>query len=142
MVKNKTQETSESVAAFVEKVEDEKKRQDAHQLIQLFSDASGYEPKMWGTDIIGFGRYHYKYPSGHEGDAALIGFSPRKTQFSIYLSQPDDEKRAEKLSRLGKYKMGKSCLYIKKISDIDPAVLKELAQASIKFTKETYPESK
>lgn len=142
MVKNKTQETSENVANFVEKIEDEKKRQDAHQLIQLFSEATGYEPKMWGTDIIGFGSYHYKYPSGHEGDAALIGFSPRKAQISIYLSQPDDEKRAEKLSRLGKHKMGKGCLYIKKVADIDPAVLKELAQASMNYTKETYPESK
>lgn len=142
MVKNKTQETSENVANFVEKIEDEKKRQDAHQLIQLFSEATGYEPKMWGTDIIGFGSYHYKYPSGHEGDAALIGFSPRKAQISVYLSQPDDEKRAEKLSRLGKHKMGKGCLYIKKVADIDPAVLKELAQASMNYTKETYPESK
>lgn len=142
MVKNKTQETSENVANFVEKIEDEKKRQDAHQLIQLFSEATGYEPKMWGTDIIGFGSYHYKYPSGHEGDAALIGFSPRKAQISVYLSQPDDEKRAEKLSRLGKHKMGKGCLYIKKVADIDPAVLKELAQASMDYTKEAYPESK
>ncbi len=142
MVKNKTQETTENVAKFVEEIEDENKRQDTHQLIQLFSQTTGHEPKMWGTDIIGFGSYHYKYASGHEGDAALIGFSPRKAQFSIYLSQPDNEKRAEKLSRLGKHKMGKGCLYIKRVSDIDPAVLKELTQDSMNFVKETYTESK
>lgn len=136
------QETSENVSKFVEEIEDEKKRQDAYQLIQLFSEETGYEPKMWGTNIIGFGRYHYKYASGHEGDAASIGFSPRKAQFSIYLSQPDNEKRAEQLARLGKHKMGKGCLYIKKIADIDPAVLKELVQDSISYIKETYPDSK
>lgn len=142
MADNKTQETNETVSTFVEGIEDEKKRQDAHQLIQLFSEATGYEPKMWGTNIIGFGRYHYKYASGHEGDAAPIGFSPRKAQISIYLSQPEDEKRAEKLSRLGKHKMGKGCLYIKKVSDVDSAVLKELVQDSISYINETYPASK
>lgn len=136
------QETSENVSKFVEEIEDEKKRQDTYQLIQLFSEETGYEPKMWGTNIIGFGRYHYKYASGHEGDAASIGFSPRKAQFSIYLSQPDNEKRAEQLARLGKHKMGKGCLYIKKIADIDPAVLKELVQDSVSYIKETYPDSK
>lgn len=142
MAENKMQETSENVSKFVEEIEDEKKRQDTYQLIQLFSEETGYEPKMWGTNIIGFGRYHYKYASGHEGDAASIGFSPRKAQFSIYLSQPDNEKRAEQLARLGKHKMGKGCLYIKKIADIDPAVLKELVQDSISYIKETYPDSK
>ena len=142
MAENKMQETSENVSKFVEEIEDEKKRQDTYQLIQLFSEETGYEPKMWGTNIIGFGRYHYKYASGHEGDAASIGFSPRKAQFSIYLSQPDNEKRAEQLARLGKHKMGKGCLYIKKIADIDPAVLKELVQDSVSYIKETYPDSK
>lgn len=78
MAENKLQETAGNVSKFVEEIEDEKKRQDAHQLIQLFSAETGYEPKMWGANIIGFGRYHYKYASGHEGDAAPIGFSPRK----------------------------------------------------------------
>lgn len=141
MAENKLQETNDNVSTFVEEIEDEKKRQDAHQLIQLFSEATGYEPKLWGANIIGFGRYHYKYASGHEGDAAPIGFSPRKAQISIYLSQPEDEKRAEKLSRLGKHKMGKGCLYIKKVSDVDPAVLKELVQDSVRYINETYPES-
>ena len=142
MAENKLQETTGNVSKFVEEIEDEKKRQDAYQLIQLFSEETGYEPKMWGANIIGFGRYHYKYASGHEGDAAPIGFSPRKAQISIYLSQPEDEIREEKLSRLGKHKMGKGCLYIKKISDIDPAVLKELVQDSVSYIKETYPDSK
>lgn len=142
MIENKTQETAESVSKFVEEIEDEQKRQDAHRLIQLISEETGYEPKMWGAAIIGFGHYHYKYASGHEGDAAPVGFSPRKAQISIYLSQPDDEKRAEKLTRLGKHKMGKGCLYIKKVTDIDPAVLKELIQDSVKYIEETYPETK
>ena len=142
MAENKLQETTGNVSKFIEEIEDEKKRQDAHQLIQLFSEETGCEPKLWGANIIGFGRYHYKYPSGHEGDAAPIGFSPRKAQISIYLSQPEDEIREEKLSRLGKHKMGKGCLYIKKVSDIDPAVLKELVQDSVSYIKETYPDSK
>ena len=142
MAENKLQETTGNVSKFVEEIEDEKKRQDAHQLIQLFSEETGCEPKLWGANIIGFGRYHYKYASGHEGDAAPIGFSPKKAQISIYLSQPEDEIREEKLSRLGKHKMGKGCLYIKKVSDIDPAVLKELVQDSVNYIKETYPDSK
>ena len=142
MAENKLQETTGNVSKFIEEIEDEKKRQDAHQLIQLFSEETGCEPKLWGANIIGFGRYHYKYASGHEGDAAPIGFSPRKAQISIYLSQPEDEIREEKLSRLGKHKMGKGCLYIKKVSDIDPAVLKELVQDSVNYIKETYPDSK
>ena len=142
MAENKLQETTGNVSKFVEEIEDEMKRQDAHQLIQLFSEETGCEPKLWGATIIGFGRYHYKYASGHEGDASPIGFSPRKAQISIYLSQPEDEIREEKLSRLGKHKMGKGCLYIKKVSDIDLAVLKELVQDSVSYIKETYPDSK
>lgn len=136
------QETTENVMDFVGKIEDDKKRQDAQRLIQLFSEETGNAPKMWGTTIIGFGRYHYKYASGHEGDAAPVGFSPRKVQFSIYLSQPDNEKRASQLTRLGKHKMGKGCLYIKKLDDIDESVLKELVQDSVNYIKETYPDPK
>ena len=142
MAENKMQETTENVMDFVEKIEDDKKRQDAYRLIHLFSEETGNAPKMWGTTIIGFGRYHYKYASGHEGDAAPVGFSPRKAQFSIYLSQPDNEKRALQLTRLGKHKMGKGCLYIKKLADIDESVLKELVQDSVNYIKETYPDLK
>lgn len=142
MTENKMQETTENVMDFVGKIEDDKKRQDAQRLIQLFSEETGNAPKMWGTTIIGFGRYHYKYASGHEGDAAPVGFSPRKAQFSIYLSQPDNEKRASQLTRLGKHKMGKGCLYIKKLDDIDESVLKELVQDSVNYIKETYPDLK
>ncbi|MEK4947732.1 DUF1801 domain-containing protein [Carnobacterium sp. FSL W8-0810] len=142
MAENKMQETTENVIDFVEKIEDDKKRQDVHRLIQLFSEETGNAPKMWGTTIIGFGRYRYKYASGHEGDAAPVGFSPRKAQFSIYLSQPDNEKRASQLTRLGKHKMGKGCLYIKKLDDIDESVLKELVQDSVNYIKETYPDLK
>lgn len=142
MAENKMQETTENVMDFVEKIEDGNKRQDTYRLIQLFNEETGSAPKMWGTTIIGFGRYHYKYASGHEGDAAPVGFSPRKAQFSIYLSQPDNEKRASQLTRLGKHKMGKGCLYIKKLDDIDESVLKELVQDSVNYIKETYPDLK
>ena len=94
---------------------------------------------MWGPSIIGFGSYHYKYATGHEGDAPLVGFSPRKAKISLYFA-PGDKKRAEMLERFGKHTTGKACVYINKISDIDVEVLKELIIQSIDFLRETYPE--
>lgn len=138
MVENKTKENTDSVTEFLETIEDPKKRQDAYALVKLFYETTGYEPKMWGTAIIGFGSYHYKYASGHEDDSCRVGLSPRKSAISIYLSQPDDEHRAELLARLGKHTMGKGCLYIKKLKDIDLQVLKELVQESVQYTKKRY----
>lgn len=94
---------------------------------------------MWGPSIIGFGSYHYKYKSGHEGDAPLVGFSPRKAKMSLYFD-PGDTKRDELLSKLGKHTSGKSCVYVNKLSDINIDVMKEMITESIKFTRETYPE--
>ena len=118
MAKNKTTETEADVYAFIEAfVNQEQKKKDARQLIDSVSEWSGFEPKMWGPTIIGFGSYHYRYASGHEGDAPLLGFSPRKAQFSLYVYSKTDKSDAL-LKELGKFKMGKACIYIKKLDDI------------------------
>ena len=131
--KNKTTETEVNVNDFINAfVDNEQKKQDSFRLIELMREWSGFEPKMWGPTIIGFGQYHYKYASGHEGDAPLIGFSPRKAEFSLYITAPgtDNEKL---LDELGKYKMGKACIYFKKLSDLDLDVLEKLSKASIRY---------
>lgn len=118
MAKNKTTETEVNVTDFINSyVDNEQKRIDSFQLIELMREWSGFEPKMWGPTIIGFGSYHYKYASGHEGDAPLIGFSPRKAEFSLYVYSPTEENKHQ-LDDLGKFKMGKACIYVKKLSDI------------------------
>ncbi|WP_102028090.1 DUF1801 domain-containing protein [Salirhabdus sp. Marseille-P4669] len=139
MYELKTKENDNDVLAFIENVENPKKREDAYQLLDLFTETTGYPAKMWGTSIIGFGSYHYKYASGHEGDAPLVGFSPRKANFSLYFA-PGDEAREELLRDFGKHKTGKACVYINKIADIDVDVLKKLIQQSIEFLRETYKE--
>lgn len=103
---------------------------------------SGHAPRMWGPSIIGFGSYHYKYASGHEGDAPLIGFSPRKAAISLYVyaGYLGDEKQVEMLSNLGKYKMGKACIYVKKLTDINLDVLQQMMQSTISFLKTEYPD--
>lgn len=139
MYELKTKETDNSVIEFIETVENPKKKEDAYKLLDIFTDTTGFPAKMWGTSIIGFGSYHYKYASGHEGDAPLVGFSPRKAKTSLYFA-PGESKRAEMLERFGKHTTGKACVYINKIADIDIAVLQELIIASVDFLKETYPE--
>ncbi len=138
--KNKTAETKVNVEDFVNSyVENETKKADSFQLIKLMTKWSDFEPKMWGPTIIGFGSYHYKYASGHEGDAPLIGFSPRKAAFSLYvIAHENDNKKL--LMELGKYKMGKSCIYFKKLSDLNLNILEKLSRATIKFVNEN-PES-
>lgn len=138
MYELKTKENDSSVIEFIESVESEKKREDAYKLLDIFTETSGYPAKMWGTSIIGFGSYHYKYDSGHEGDAPLVGFSPRKVNFSLYFATGDD-KREELLKEFGKHKTGKACIYVNKIADIDVEVLKKLIEQSIKFLQEKYP---
>ncbi|MBG9543252.1 DUF1801 domain-containing protein [Cytobacillus firmus] len=139
MYEVKTKKNDNSVIEFIEKVESPKKKEDAYKLLDIFTDTTGYQAKMWGPSIIGFGSYHYKYASGHEGDAPLVGFSPRKAKISLYFAQ-GDKKRDELLERFGKHTTGKACVYINKISDIDAEVLKELIIQSIDFLRETYPE--
>ncbi|WP_113924745.1 DUF1801 domain-containing protein [Cognataquiflexum aquatile] len=139
MAKNKTQETEGSVADFINAIEDDQKRKDSFELIRIFREASGFDPKMWGSSIIGFGSYHYKYDSGREDDAPLTGFSPRKAAISLYFSCDVEGHHGSLLSQLGKFKNGKSCVYINKLSDVKEDVIKALAKESIKFILEKYP---
>lgn len=141
MYELKTKENDNSVIEFIEQVENSKKREDAYRLLDIFTETTGYKAKMWGTSIIGFGSYHYKYATGHEGDAPLVGFSPRKANFSLYFATGDTE-RDMLLQEFGKHKAGKSCVYINKIADIDVEVLKKLIQQSIRFLREMYPDTK
>ncbi|MFC0272848.1 DUF1801 domain-containing protein [Metabacillus herbersteinensis] len=137
MYELKTKETESNVIEFIENVESPKKREDAYKLLDIFTETTGYKAKMWGPSIIGFGAYHYKYESGHEGDAPLVGFSPRKAKISLYFAT-GDTKREELLKDLGKHTSGKACVYINKVTDIDIDVLKELINQSVRFLKETY----
>ncbi|MCH6200076.1 DUF1801 domain-containing protein [Aquiflexum sp. LQ15W] len=139
MTKNKTQETDSSVTDFINSFENEQKRKDSFELIRIFGEVSGFEPKMWGPSIIGFGSYHYKYDSGHEGDAPLLGFSPRKAAISLYFSCDVKGQHGGLLAQLGKFKNGKSCVYINKLSDVKEDVIKALAKESIRFIQEKHP---
>ncbi|SEN93108.1 protein of unknown function (DU1801) [Amphibacillus marinus] len=138
MYELKTKETDQSVIAFIEEVASLQKREDAFRLLDIFTETTGFEAKMWGPSIIGFGKYHYKYSSGHEGDAPLVGFSPRKAKISLYFATGDEE-RDKLLKDFGKHTTGKACVYINKVADIDSDVLKALINQSIVFLKETYP---
>ncbi|MNY24262.1 hypothetical protein D3C86_1579670 [compost metagenome] len=136
MAKTKTIYTGLDVTDFVNSyVESEQKKADSFGLIELMQEWSGFEPKMWGATIIGFGNYHYKYASGHEGDAPIIGFSPRKAAFSLYVYS-DTERSQKLLTDLGKFKMSKACIYIKKLSDINISILHEICRESIKYINE------
>ncbi|GEO11079.1 DUF1801 domain-containing protein [Segetibacter aerophilus] len=136
MAKNKTTETEVSVVDFINSyVDNEQKKADSFRLIELMQEWSGFEPRMWGPTIIGFGSYHYKYTSGHEGDAPLLGFSPRKPEFSLYVYTPAKDNK-HLLDNLGKFKMGKACIYMKKLSDIDIPTLEKLCKASIEYLNE------
>lgn len=141
MAKNKTQETTENVEEFIETFANtEQKKQDSFELIKLMQGATGLEPKMWGPSIIGFGSYHYKYASGHEGDAPLIGFSPRKSAISLYAFTGREE-HEYLLENLGKFRKGKSCIYINKLSDIDQKELRKIMSETIKFLHSEYGEN-
>ena len=136
MAKNKTNETEASAVAFIDSyVENEQKKEDSLRLIDLMSDWSGFGPKMWGPSIIGFGSYHYKYASGHEGDMPLIAFSPRKAAFSLYVYSPTDD-NSHLLYDFGKYKIGKACIYVKKLSDINIGVLEKMCRTTIEYLNE------
>jgi hypothetical protein len=136
MGKNKTFETETSAIDFVNSyVDNDQKKKDSFLLIELMQKWTGFEPKMWGPTIIGFGSYHYKYESGREGDAPLIGFSPRKAAFSLYVYSPIEEQK-HLLEELGKFKMGKACIYVKKLSDINIATVEEMSKATIAYLNE------
>ncbi len=136
MTKTKTTYTSADVHEFVNSFANtEQKKADSFELIKLLQEITGEAPKMWGPTIIGFGNYHYKYKSGHEGDAPVLAFSPRKAAFSFYIYS-DTEKSREILPQLGKFKITKGCIYVNKLADIDISVLKELCTESIKYLSE------
>jgi len=137
MAKTKTTETGNSVTAFIKAVESEQKRNDSFRLVEIMQQVSGHPPKMWGPTIIGFGNYHYKYDSGHEGDAPLIGFSPRKAAISLYVFTGLEE-HEHLLKDLGKYTIGKACIYVKKQSDINEPQLIKLMKATISFLHKKY----
>ncbi|MGE6377120.1 DUF1801 domain-containing protein [Peribacillus muralis] len=137
MYQPKTKEMDSNVIEFIENVDNPKKRGDAYELLEVFTETTGFEAKMWGPSIIGFGSYHYKYESGHEGDAPLVGFSPRKAKISLYFSV-DDKQKEELLQSFGKHTAGKGCVYINKVADIEIDVLKDFINQSVKFLRETY----
>lgn len=137
MTGNKTAPTEASVKSFIASVDNARRREDAETLLALFKKVSGLEAKMWGPSIIGFGSYHYTYDSGREGDMLMTGFSPRKANLVLYVSGGFKTK-PELRDKLGKYKTGKSCLYINKLADVDMAVLEELITADIAYMRETY----
>lgn len=136
---NKTQPTPTSVAEFIASLDDERRQAECNQLIDLMQQESGKEPVLWGPAIIGFGQYHYRYESGREGDFMRVGFSPRKQNLSIYII-PGFEPYQAVLERLGKHTVGKSCLYIKRLDDVDISALRELVRQSLDDMKERYPE--
>ena len=139
MAELKTKENNESVKDFVNSIEDETKRKDSFEIIEIMKKESKEEAKMWGTSIIGFGSYHYKYASGHEGDMCVVGFSPRKQNISLYLCGALEQQKGL-LEKLGKHKTGKSCLYIKKLSDIDSEILRKIIKASIVAMENRFPQ--
>jgi len=140
MVENKTKPTKQSVTAFVNAIEDKHKRADAKKVAAMMREATGSRAAMWGTNIVGYGRYHYQYASGKEGDFMLVGYSPRKQALTVYIIagfkpfQP-------LMKKLGKYKTGSSCLYIKRWSDIDEEVLQQLINDSVKHMRRKYETS-
>lgn len=139
MAEQKTKPTNVSIEDFLNTVEDETKRDDSFKLLKIMKEVTGDDPKMWGPSIVGFGEYHYKYPTGTEGDWMLTGFSPRKQALTLYIMAGFDM-YDDLLSQLGKYKNGKSCLYVKKLADIDEKVLRKLISNSIEAIKERYQE--
>lgn len=143
MSEQKTRPNTGDVAEFIAQIEDAAKRADSLALITMMETITGAPPVLWGT-MIGFDRYHYRYASGHDGDAFLVGFAPRKAEFSIYLmgtySPEETEQRDALLAKLGKHRMGKGCLYVKRLSDIDMTVLEQLARNSVKILRALYPE--
>lgn len=138
MAKNKTTETENSVTDFINTVDSEAKRNDAFELVKIMTETTGLKPKMWGSSIIGFGSYHYKYATGHKGDAPLAAFSPRKAATTVYFYLPE-EQREELFSKLGKHKVSKACIYITKLADIDTEILKKIISLSIEYTQNLYP---
>lgn len=137
MTKNKTEFTDKNVDDFLQTLESEQKRKDSYELIALMEKITGEKAKMWGSTIVGFGNYHYKYESGHEGNAPLIGFSPRKTAISLYVFTGLQE-HEHMLENLDKFTMGKACIYVKRLTDINLDALTGLLNHSIDYVSTKY----
>lgn len=137
MAELKTRKNEGDVEGFLNSIENDRRRQDGYALLQMMSEVTGEEPKMWGDSMVGFGEYHYKYESGREGDFFVVGFAPRKQALSLYLMSGFDA-YDDLLARLGKHKTGKACLYVNKLADVDEAVLRELIAQSYQHTKEAH----
>ena len=132
MAELKTKETTESVSVFLNKITDEGRRKDCLAVVDIMRAVTKEEPRMWGPSIVGFGRYHYKYESGREGDWMIVGFSPRKSDLTLYIGGVFD-KFPDLMKNLGKYKTGKGCLYVKKLTDVDVKILRKLVTESVKL---------
>ncbi|MBL1410119.1 DUF1801 domain-containing protein [Sphingobacterium faecale] len=137
MPQNKTVYTDQDVSLFIETITDQQKIADSHRLIEIMEGITGEQAKMFGSSIIGFGLYHYRYASGHEGQAPLLGFSPRKAAFSLYVYTGADG-HSHLLEGLGKFTMGKACIYIKKLVDIDEQKLSIMMRTTLDFIEEKY----
>ena len=137
MAENKTQPTTVSPKTFISQVENEQRRKDALEILEMMQDVTGAKPKMWGSTIVGFDQYRYTYASGRFGEAPLTGFSPRKQELVLYLGPVVENKKLT--ARLGKHKTGKGCLYIRKLDDVDRSVLRDLVAASIAEMRKRHP---
>ncbi len=139
MAELKTKKNDASVEGFLIGVENERRREDSFVVLEMMKRITGEEPTMWGSSIVGFGSYHYRYASGREGDWPRIGFSPRKQSLTLYV-MPGFSNYDDLLSRLGKHRTGKSCLYVNKLADVDMDVLEQLIRSSLDAMREMYPE--
>jgi hypothetical protein len=137
LAENKTKPIKASVTSFISSIEDEQRRRDAKKVAAMMREATGSRAKMWGANIVGYGTYHYKYESGREGDFLITGFSPRKQALTLYII-PGFNHFESLMSKLGNYKTGKSCLYIKRLSDVDEKILKRLIVGSVKPLRKNY----
>lgn len=138
MAENKTKPTVQKVSEFIAGIEDRQKRADCREVMKLMSGITGNRAKMWGSSIVGYGKYHYKYESGREGDFFLTGFSPRKQALTLYIVSGFSI-NPELMEKLGKYKTGKSCLYVKKLDDVNREVLAQLITESVAYIRKKYP---
>jgi hypothetical protein len=136
MPKNKTVPTKVSTSAFIDAIPEEQRRKDCKALVALMRDATGHPPKMWGSSIVGFDEYHYKYASGREGDNMITGFSPRKQDLVLYLGE--NIQTSALMAKLGKHKTGQGCLHIKRLDDVDKTVLKKLIEESVAVLRKQY----
>ena len=137
MADNKTRPTEVDPHDFLDTVENPTRRSDAEVLLEMMKRVTGCEPRMWGPSIIGFGRYHYRYDSGREGDSMITGFSPRKANLVIYV-MPGYEDRTEQLDALGKHRLGKSCLYVNRLADVDLSVLERIVADGVAEMRSAY----